>query len=114
MCFKTSYPFFPPSLLILICLAIQIFEADWTESQWNYPPTPGQNGYVGSVAYYADSGGNQGAHYRFDPATDDENDVIPFPERLLYRSAPSQVFVSQFWWLGKMADGTKIPVGNYT
>ncbi|CCC11001.1 hypothetical protein SMACR_08789 [Sordaria macrospora] len=34
-----------------------IFEADWTEAQWNtsapYPPVPGKNGYIDSVAFWS-------------------------------------------------------------
>jgi hypothetical protein len=81
---------------------------------WVYPPVVGQAGYIGSVAYYADSGGQQGRHWRFDPATDDANDTIPFPELLVYRTAPGLVFEPQYWWLGKLANGSRIAVGNYT
>ncbi|KAK3368415.1 serine endopeptidase [Podospora didyma] len=91
-----------------------IFDANWQESQWTYPPVVGQQGYIGSVAYYSDSGGSQGSHWQFDPATDNANDTTPFPEMFLYRTAPALIFEPQFWWLGKMADGTHIPVGNYT
>lgn len=69
---------------------------------------------MGSVAYYADSGGSQGSHWRFDPAVDNATDTVDFPQTLLYRTAPRLTFESQYWWLGSMADDTRIAVGNYT
>lgn len=86
----------------------QIFESTWTERKWVYPPVPGQNGYVGTVAYWAESG----YYYYFDPATDDANNTISFPLKGIYRSSvdvPDQ----EYWWLGRLGDGTQIKPGKY-
>lgn len=89
-----------------------IYEAGWTESRWTYPPVIGQDGYVGSATFYADSG--NGNHWHFDPATDDENDIVPFPDYRQFRSSITQLPRQNYWWLGQMANGSRIAVGNYT
>ncbi|KAH7007903.1 peptidase S8/S53 domain-containing protein [Microdochium trichocladiopsis] len=68
--------------------------ADVDDKQWEYPPVPGRNGYVGSVAAWAFSGK---ASY-FDPARDNESDVFAFPRYNL----PRDIF-KQYMWLGRLA-----------
>ncbi|EON96471.1 putative minor extracellular protease vpr protein [Phaeoacremonium minimum UCRPA7] len=86
-----------------------IFEGDWVERDWKYPPVVGQAGYVGSVASWALA--DQGYYY-FDPATDNENLTISFPLRNLPRSSLDS-YNQQHWWMGKLANGSQIGVGEY-
>ncbi|KAK4455179.1 subtilisin DY [Podospora aff. communis PSN243] len=89
-----------------------IYESGWDESQWSYPPVVGQNGYLGSATAFSESGRSQ----RFDPKVDDENDTFSFPQLFRPRSAPRLEYDEnrEYWWLGKMSNGSKIEVGNYT
>ncbi|KAH7324149.1 minor extracellular protease vpr [Stachybotrys elegans] len=87
-----------------------IFEANWTESQWTYPPVIGENGYIGSATSYAAP--RSGTF--FDPNTMDENDTFPFPVTSLTRSYPFVTNYYEFWWLGGLANGTKLPSGRYS
>ncbi|OAA53497.1 serin endopeptidase [Niveomyces insectorum RCEF 264] len=86
-----------------------IFDGDWTERHWTYPPVVGQNGYVGTVAYYAQSGY---VGY-FDPAVDNATDTIAFPLSDIYRSS-FDVEDAQYWWFGQLGNGSQIAPGNYT
>ncbi|KAI1372322.1 serine endopeptidase [Hypoxylon crocopeplum] len=85
-----------------------IFGSNWREHEWKYPPVVGENGYIGSVAYW----GNSDTYYYFDPKTDDENFTISFPLIEVSRM-PLDVVTEEFWWLGKLANGSKIEVGDY-
>lgn len=99
-----------------------IFEEDWTETQWNssvpYPPVPGQTkGYVGSVAFWSYSdvrGGGQ-----FNPDEEDEPgywDTISFPLTVgsgLNRADGRERNERWFWWFGKLAGGSYIRPGKY-
>ncbi len=87
----------------------QIFDADWNERDWTYPPVAGQNGYIGSVAYFAQSG----EIAAFDPLVNNASNTISFPLKDIYRSA-LDVYDSEFWWLGGLANGSQIANGNYT
>jgi len=89
-----------------------ILEAGWTERRWGaqYPPVLGQDGYLASVAFFADSGGS---NYHFDPDTMDANYTVAFPIDFMYRSAPT-IYAPEFWWLGKLANGSQIAPGKYT
>jgi hypothetical protein len=84
-----------------------IFAANWTDSAWSYPLTPGQNGYVGSATGFA----NAESQYSFDPAFDDETNVFAFPVQDEWRTPGS--YYHEFWWLGRLADGTQIKPGSY-
>ena len=64
---------------------------------------------MGSVASWALA--DQGYYY-FDPATDDENLTISFPMRNLPRSSLDS-YNKQYWWMGKLANGSQIGVGDY-
>ncbi|KAK0620517.1 subtilase [Immersiella caudata] len=89
-----------------------IFTPNYTESQWTYPPMTGQNGYVGSATYWPARDHEE----KFDPATDDANATFPFPDFFQYRNAPGLFHgdFSEYWWFGKLANGSQIAVGNYT
>ncbi|KAM0279722.1 hypothetical protein ACHAQH_004413 [Verticillium albo-atrum] len=82
-----------------------IFEAGWNESDWVYPPVAGKNGHVGAATSWA------GADYAytFDASKDDEMDLVTFPVFDLARDLPYE-----YWWLGRLVDGTMIEPGNYT
>ncbi|CAK7222069.1 hypothetical protein SEUCBS140593_004772 [Sporothrix eucalyptigena] len=86
-----------------------IFDDTWTERDWKYPPAVGQNGYVGTVAYFAESGE---VGY-FDPAINNASDTISFPLSDLYRSSVD-VYDTEYWWLGGLGNGSQIANGNYT
>ncbi|XXH05376.1 hypothetical protein Hte_011802 [Hypoxylon texense] len=85
-----------------------IFESSYREFEWKYPPVVGQNGYLGSVAYWA----NSDTYYYFDPATDDEDFTLSFPLTDINRMSLNTV-TEEFWWLGKFTNGSKIAVGDY-
>ncbi|KAK3345545.1 peptidase S8/S53 domain-containing protein [Neurospora tetraspora] len=95
-----------------------IFEADWTEAQWNasapYPPT-GDNGYVGSVAFWSYSD----LVWRFDPDNRDLPgywDTISFPLTVgsgLNRGNARDRFSTWFMWFGKLVGGSYIRPGKY-
>ncbi|KAH7327721.1 peptidase S8/S53 domain-containing protein [Stachybotrys elegans] len=85
-----------------------IFESGWSESRWTYPPTVGEDGYIGSATSWTRS------VYQapFDPAVDDAEDVVPFPMVDLTRNAPTNAGTGYFW-LGGLANGTQIGSGSY-
>ncbi|KAH7369478.1 minor extracellular protease vpr [Plectosphaerella cucumerina] len=81
-----------------------IFEASYREREWSYPPVPGVNKFVGSAT-------------SIDYLTlvdfptvkpSDANNTWAFPLENLPREVPIQG-----WWLGKLADGTRIKPGKY-
>lgn len=90
-----------------------IFEANWTEDRWSYPPVEGENGFVGSATSYSQPGRLSPFIY-FDSATMQANDTFSFPLVDLVRSYPFITDSYQFWWLGAMADGSQINSGQYT
>ncbi|KAL2209685.1 hypothetical protein CC79DRAFT_687361 [Sarocladium strictum] len=86
-----------------------IFEANWPEHRWSYPPVEGENGYVGSVTYWRGSG--SGWAFAGDG---DRDDVIAFPVRGVPRYAFQFDNRGAYWWMGKLANGSYIEPGNYT
>ncbi|OHW92565.1 serin endopeptidase [Colletotrichum incanum] len=87
-----------------------IYDADYKESDWSYPPVVGENGYIGaatSSTYAAD-------FINFDPATMDKEKVLSFPMRGIERTTSWSELTDRFWWLGKLANGSYINPGNYT
>jgi len=84
---------------------MQIFEPGWKERNWKYPPVVGENGFVGSVAYWRES--SKG--WLDLTAGDDPDDVLPMPAKYI----PSEV-LKAFLWFGKLENGTQIAPGNYT
>ncbi|KAL0936376.1 Minor extracellular protease vpr 2 [Colletotrichum truncatum] len=87
-----------------------IFDAEYTENLWKYPPVVGQDGYIGAVAYSTYSV----RATTFDPATMDKEKVLPFPIWGVERTTSWSELTDRFWWFGKMANGSYIAPGNYT
>ncbi|KAF4821126.1 Minor extracellular protease vpr [Colletotrichum siamense] len=88
-----------------------IYEAGWNESAWSYPPAVGEDGYIGSVAYYDRSD----TEY-WSPFSDSSGpfDVIPFPLENVHRNAIYTSYRHTFFWFGVLANGSQIEPGNYT
>ncbi|KAM7203182.1 minor extracellular protease vpr 2 [Naviculisporaceae sp. PSN 640] len=95
-----------------------IFRSGYTESQWSYPPVPGQNNYVGSATYYWDRTNTP----VFDPTTMDKNWVGSFPiqrfQRTIHPRLPTDTLefleAARFMWFGKLAETqTYIQPGRY-
>ncbi|KAL0944808.1 serine endopeptidase [Colletotrichum truncatum] len=87
-----------------------IYEAGWTERQWEYPPVPGKNGYIGPATSHVVTGS---VSY-FDPNVYDPDDTWTYPKVDLYRNAQTQASYHEFWWFGKLGNGSQIELGNYT
>ncbi|KAF3763590.1 subtilisin-like protein [Cryphonectria parasitica EP155] len=84
-----------------------IFEQDWTESEWSYPPVVGKDGYVGSVTYWAYSG-----EVTVYDASADPNTTIAFPLTDLPRTTVD-IAAEEYWWFGGLANGSQIESGDY-
>ncbi|KZL77857.1 serin endopeptidase (subtilase) [Colletotrichum tofieldiae] len=87
-----------------------IYEAGWTERQWEYPPVPEKNGYIGPATSHVVAGS---VSY-FDPNVYDPDDTWTYPQVDLYRNAQTQASYHEFWWFGKLGNGSQIELGNYT
>src|SRR5205814_1714252 len=85
-----------------------IFEENWKESQWKYPPVVGEAGYVGSTTVW--KGVVQGSF--FNSSKDDPNDLISMPFRNMARDVAGY-YGSYLYWLGRLANGTQISPGTY-
>lgn len=84
-----------------------IYQANWTESAWCYPPVVGEKGYVGSVTYWEYSG----VVTIYDPSADPDT-TVAFPLTDLPRSVVD-ADDEQYWWFGGLADGSQIQLGDY-
>ncbi|KAG5978809.1 hypothetical protein E4U55_005909 [Claviceps digitariae] len=93
---RLSYPCFH--------LRWDIFERGWTELEWQYPPTIGESGYVGSATSVRDAE----KFLWFNSSLVDINDTVSFPLMRVSRGH------GRFWWFGKLSNGTKIAPGNYS
>jgi hypothetical protein len=83
-----------------------IFEANYRERDWVYPPVPGKNKFVGSATSLEYT---QIINFPIvDPEVDDVDNTWSFPAENMPRDLPIQA-----WWLGKLADGTQIKPGKY-
>lgn len=87
-----------------------MYEAGWTDRQWEYPPVPGHNGYIGPATSHVVAGS---VSY-FDPTRYDPDDTWTYPQVDLYRNAQTQASYHEFWWFGKLGNGSQIELGNYT
>ncbi|KAG8165902.1 hypothetical protein KVR01_004454 [Diaporthe batatas] len=87
-----------------------IYEAGWTEEQWEYPPVPGENGYIGPATSHVQAE----TLSVFDPSRYDPDDTFTYPVMDLNRNAQTQNAAHQFWWFGKLGNGSQIELGNYT
>ncbi|KAH6695516.1 putative minor extracellular protease vpr [Plectosphaerella plurivora] len=82
-----------------------IYEANWRETKWSYPPVVGEKGFVGTATtfrYAQDLA-------PFDPDIYDETDVIPAVRQWQVRD-----HMRDFWWFGQLVNGSYINPGNYT
>ncbi|KAH8673435.1 peptidase S8/S53 domain-containing protein [Xylariales sp. PMI_506] len=105
---STSAQDFPKVLSELVWgteeLRWDIFDANYTEVDWVYPPIPGQNGFIGSATSW---NGTDLSEW-FDPAKDSEDDIFSFPLYRLPRDTQSI-----YYWLGRYANGTQVQSGSY-
>lgn len=85
-----------------------IFDENWVERDWKYPPVVGQAGYVGSATSWSEASGS----VVFDPSKDDVNDLLSLPLNNIPRDI-SGVYGTELWWLGRLANGTQISPGKY-
>ncbi|KAJ0160242.1 Minor extracellular protease vpr [Colletotrichum tanaceti] len=81
-----------------------IFDASWNEADWTYPPVEGENGYIGSVETYdwdkADGiDTNNPKNFEIWPLTSQRRQI--------------GTKYAEFWWFGKLANGSKIEPGEY-
>ncbi|KAI0470460.1 peptidase S8/S53 domain-containing protein [Xylariaceae sp. FL0804] len=81
-----------------------IFDANYTEDDWSYPPVVGEKGYIGS----ATSWNGTGFSGWFTPGEDSEDDIFPFP---LYDLPREEKGI--YYWLGRLANGSQIQPGSY-
>lgn len=87
-----------------------IFEAGWRETRWRYPPVVGNDGYVGSATYWNSSG----EYWAFDPSWQDKEATTAFPVLGVPRTGIWSGNKQEWWWFGKLANGSYIRPGNYT
>lgn len=85
-----------------------IFDENWKERDWKYPPVIGENGYIGSATSWAAAG----PVWNFDPEVDDPNDLISLPLKDVPRSVAG-AYGQYLWWFGTLANGTRIAPGKY-
>ena len=90
---------------------LQIYGPDFDEkSDWKYPPVVGQKSYVGSAATW-----NAQSGISFNPAKHDQEDTTAFPLTEQARNAVVKGgYTSDWWWFGKLANGSYVVPGNYT
>lgn len=84
-----------------------IFNSNWTENDWAYPPVVGLKGYVGSATYWLYSGDV----YLYDTSLY-PNYTVAFPISDEPRSSVDEED-TQFWWLGGLANGSQIATGSF-
>lgn len=81
-----------------------IFDSDYTEAEWAYPPVIGENHYIGSATSW---NGTDTTSY-FNPTKHSQDAIFPFP---LY-NLPRGLW-KRYWWLGRYANGSTIVPGDY-
>ena len=79
------------------------------ENRYTYPPVEGENGYIGTVASWYGAGQ---INY-FDPRRADPNETYSFPRIDLFRNAQATNAYHEFWWFGKLGNGSQIENGKY-
>ncbi|KAL0931115.1 serine endopeptidase [Colletotrichum truncatum] len=82
-----------------------IYEAEWQEHRWSYPPVVGENGFIGTATTYR----NADSLVPFDPESENASDVVPAVKQWQVRD-----HMRDFWWFGQLANGSHIIPGNYT
>ncbi|KAL5601109.1 hypothetical protein BROUX41_005924 [Berkeleyomyces rouxiae] len=92
-----------------------VFEPNYDESLWVYPPTVGQNGYIGSIAFQSPSAFT-GTIY--DPNAVYQESNRTFPTDLArdtdVATGDNSGSLNNFLWLGRLSNGSEISSGNYT
>ncbi|KAI2464028.1 subtilisin-like protein [Annulohypoxylon bovei var. microspora] len=81
-----------------------IFDGEYTEADWKYPPVIGENRYVGSATSWNGTSESQW----FTPGLDSEDDIFSFP---LYTQPRDKWGI--YYWLGRFANGSSIQPGDY-
>ncbi|KAI5860037.1 subtilisin-like protein [Durotheca rogersii] len=81
-----------------------IFESDYAEADWTYPPVVGQDKYLGSATSWSHTDRTAW----FEPGQDSEDDIFPFP---IYGQPRSKRGL--YFWLGRFANGSSIQPGSY-
>ncbi|POS73432.1 minor extracellular protease vpr [Diaporthe helianthi] len=81
-----------------------IFDPDYTEADWAYPPVIGEKHYIGSATSWT---GTDTASY-FNPAIHNQDDIFPLPQY----NIPRGVW-KRYWWLGRYANGSTVLPGDY-
>ncbi|KAI1339661.1 peptidase S8/S53 domain-containing protein [Xylariaceae sp. FL0016] len=87
-----------------------IFEQEWNETEWQYPPVPGENGYIGPATCWEGAGSST----YFDPSLSDANETYTYPVYDIIRNAYTTNDFHEYWWFGKLGNGSQIALGNYT
>ncbi|KAL7621117.1 hypothetical protein AAE478_008430 [Parahypoxylon ruwenzoriense] len=85
-----------------------IFDADWDERDWAYPPAAGEKKYVGSVASW--NGASSSGSF---PVGGDPDDVSPLPATNVYRNGEVSNSYWPYAWLGNLGNGSYIAPGKY-
>jgi hypothetical protein len=70
----------------------------------------GENGYIGPATSHVLA---ESLSF-FDPDRYDPDDTFTYPVVDLFRNAQTQNSFHQFWWFGKLGNGSQIELGNYT
>lgn len=71
---------------------------------------PGQNGYIGPATSWVGAGSVNWIDLRYD----DPDDTWTYPQVDLFRNAQTQNSYHEFWWFGKLGNGSQIEPGTYT
>jgi hypothetical protein len=92
-------------------LRFDIFATDFNaSSDWEYPPVPGHNKYLGSAAPWV-----QASAIAFNPAKHNRDNTYPMPSRNVGRNAlVTGGFTGSLFWLGRLTNGSYIQPGKYT
>lgn len=90
-----------------------IFESDWDESRWTYPPTA-TDGLVGPVARWTGDQVDRGSSVDLTDPDVAKANTAATPLRYLPRDGIYSRSQSQYTWLGHLANGTIVGPGNYT
>ncbi|KAK8071264.1 subtilisin-like protein [Apiospora hydei] len=89
-----------------------IFESDWDESKWTYPPTAA-DGFVGATARWTGTKENAASLDLTDPAVVKAN-TVETPIMSLSRNGFASRDSYTHRWVGHLANGTIVAPGNYT
>ncbi|KAG4433242.1 hypothetical protein IFR05_011265 [Cadophora sp. M221] len=87
-----------------------IFDSNWVERNWVYPPIVGQNGYIGPATCWIGAGQVSNFDLRFY----DPDDTFTYPVTDVYRNAQTTSAYHEYWWFRKLGNGSQIERGNYT